>query len=310
MRIDDYSTSTWMKNTLATNRASVLDIQQQAASGKRYAVRSAAPVEMSKLADLRQTITETDRWKVNVGTGLLGSQNTEPLLTSLSENIQRAQELAVQGGDASLTTSDRQILGAEANALLEAVVGIANTKHGDIYVFSGTDSSNPAAAVVRDANGQITSVTAAIGELRSVQTAPTETISYGARASGVTDGLFVQPDPLGGPDKMNIFTSLITLRDSLLAGGPPNNTALSTLDDGLKSVGCRLMESGVQQSRFAALDQHLLRIQDAQTSERVNLEEPDMAEVLTDLSRLEATLTATMQIAGRMNKMNILDYLP
>lgn len=310
MRLDDYSASNWMLRNLSNQRSDLQKLQRQAAGGKRLEARSDAPADAANLARLRQDSAATDRWKANLGTAVLWTRNTEPQLTRLMEDMQRTQELAVQGGDATLTPIDRRNLATQVDALLEDVVGVANTRQGDLYLFGGTDSTAQVAMVTRDAGGRIASVAVTAGARRSVQFDAAQNMSYGAHASDADDGLFVRPDAANpGTDKVNLFANLISLRDRLLAGQVPAATDLTAIRDSLENVACRMMENGVEQSRLNALDQHLLRVQDTQSTERLPLEEADLAQVLTQLSRAEAALTATMQIAGRVGRMNLMDYL-
>ena len=286
------------------NRALALT-QQQISSGKKYIRRSENPAETSEAARIRAAQRMNQQWTRNVGRAMDWSQVTEGRLDEGIDIIQRTNELAVQSGDATMTAADRQRIAIEMDTLLESMVAIANTTHQGSYLFGGIHSDTPPIQVTRDPDGQITAITQAgvAWQERQAQVGENEQFNYGATAGG-PEGVFV--DSTSGID---IIQSMVDLRDQLQSGQAATPTDLTNMSASLDHLTSRLVESGVDMNRLEGLETQQTD-RDLSFEERLSdVDDVDLAKALTDLSQLEISLQATLQMASRLNQISMIDFI-
>lgn len=108
----------------------------------------------------------------------------------------------------------------------------------------------------------------------------------------------------------NVFTHLIDLRDSLLADDQPGIVlAVGRLENDTDSIVQARAVVGVQAKR---IEDQQLRSEDQGLSERAmlsTLEDADLAEVLTEYSRLQLQLQASLQIGAQNMQLSLMDFL-
>ncbi len=135
------------------NRTStLLNVQQQLASGRRILKPSDDPVAAARALEVSQSIAAnkaqaTTRDSAKSSVGLADAQ-----LQSASDLLARVHELTVQAGDASLSAEDRRSVAMELRQRFDELLAIANSKDGvGNSLFGGFQVSNkPFAGSVED----------------------------------------------------------------------------------------------------------------------------------------------------------------
>lgn len=124
--------------TINRQTSSLLHIQQQISNNTRILRPSDDPVAAARALEVTQqkdVVAQFAKNHNNVNSSL-GLEETQ--LSSMSDLIARVRELAVQGGNTSLSGSDRRAITAELRARFDEMMGIANaTDGGGQYLFSG-----------------------------------------------------------------------------------------------------------------------------------------------------------------------------
>lgn len=118
--------------------ASLLQLQQQIATGRRILTPSDDPVAAARALEVTQSqeILAQHATNQSNATAALGLEETQ--LTSLNDMFVRLKELTVQAGNATLSANDRQSLAVELRARYDELLGIANAADGQgQYLFSG-----------------------------------------------------------------------------------------------------------------------------------------------------------------------------
>lgn len=131
----------------AINRqtASLLHLQQQVASGRRILTPSDDPVAAARALEVTQASDVVAQFKENHNNASSALGLEEAQLSSASDLLARVRELAVQGGNTSLSSSDRRAITAELRSRFEELTGIANATDGTgQYIFSGFMGSTKA----------------------------------------------------------------------------------------------------------------------------------------------------------------------
>ncbi len=123
-----------------SNMEAILKSQEQISSGKRVNRPSDDPAALSKITGYKTQISRIGEYKRSITTANSMVGSLDKALLSLTDTLNRARELGLEGADASTTGSDRLLIAKEIGTLLEYAIDIANTKVGDRYIFSGYKS--------------------------------------------------------------------------------------------------------------------------------------------------------------------------
>ncbi|MBK8121928.1 MAG: flagellar hook-associated protein FlgL [Sulfuritalea sp.] len=118
--------------------ASLLNVQQQVASGRRILRPSDDPVAAARALEVTQASDVVAQFKRNqdVATSALGLEEVQ--LASVGDVLGRVRELAVQAGNTNLSSTSRKGIATELRARFDQLLGIANATDGNgQHIFSG-----------------------------------------------------------------------------------------------------------------------------------------------------------------------------
>lgn len=286
--------------------------QSQITSEKRHLARSDSPSETSDAAYMTRVQDFDAQWGHNINLGLNWTKLTDGELTRQIEQVQRIQELAVRGGDSTLAAEDLHEIGVEIDSILNDLVSIANKKYEDNYLFGGTHSDQPPLTITRDANGDITAVDATHVDgggnplalrNREIQTSDATTQLYGRTAVG-PDGLYIDTNTGN-----NIFTGMINLRDELLAGNNSSVASKTSVKEGMNNLLSNVVRNGIEQKQFENIADGLVDKNLTTRNLLSDLQDTDLPKTLTELSQIEASLQATMQLAARLSQFSLTNFI-
>ncbi|QJA06557.1 hypothetical protein FVE67_07005 [Thermosulfurimonas marina] len=111
--------------------------QTQIATGKKYQLPSEAPIELNYALGYRRALADIDRYRESIRETRSFLKTTEGALEGFKKLLERAKTLAIQGANDIQNPSTRQAIARELEGLLEEALALANTQHGDRYVFAG-----------------------------------------------------------------------------------------------------------------------------------------------------------------------------
>jgi flagellar hook-associated protein 3 FlgL len=128
-------------NNILFQQSQVNQTQLQISSGKRILTPSDDPAGAAQLLDLSQSLSRLDQFQSNLNYAENRLSLSEVTLQSVTENIHRVRELAVQGFNATNSASDKESIALEMFERLDEIVSLANTKdsNGD-YIYAGFQS--------------------------------------------------------------------------------------------------------------------------------------------------------------------------
>lgn len=101
--------------------------QEQIATGKKDLRPSQDPVAAARLSSIRDMEADIRRFTDNVGAAKTRLGLADTVLESMQNILIRANELAIQGANATNSQLDRQAIRAEVDQLRESMIGLANT---------------------------------------------------------------------------------------------------------------------------------------------------------------------------------------
>src|SRR5918998_864900 len=141
MAVPRLSNQLLARNTLADlNRASsdLYRTQRKMSSGKEITKPSDDPFGTTRAVTSRREVEEIQQLQKNVDDALAWQGVTEVALARITDVVQRARELLVQGASDSNGPVERAAIAKEIDQLVETVKSEANGSYGGRYIFSGT----------------------------------------------------------------------------------------------------------------------------------------------------------------------------
>lgn len=176
-----FNGATW---SIATQSKALSELQTQAATGQEINRVSDDPDDAARILNLKAESRSKEQYLASIDEALsvleLGSSILQEGVSAEIANVRTKLTSVLTG---TINTEIRATLADELNNALENMVSLANSKRLGHSLFAGANTDADAYAVVRDVNGDITSVTyQGSAEERKVDVAP------GVQVSSVLTG--------------------------------------------------------------------------------------------------------------------------
>lgn len=136
---------------MLAQQSKLSDTQLQLSSGKRVLTAADDPASAARVLGLKGAVETVRQYQDNVDWVQSRLESEEGVLDGITNLLQRANELAIQGNNSILTQTDTTALAAEVRQLQEQLFSMANSRDSNgEYMFSGFQSntrpfSNPVA---------------------------------------------------------------------------------------------------------------------------------------------------------------------
>lgn len=123
------------------NMESIFKASEQIATGKKINRPSDDPTAMSRIIGYTTHISAIGEYKRAIDSAKGSLEAADSSFSGLNDILIRAKELALSGATGTTDPNSRLMIAREVGVLFESAVGIANTKVGDRYIFSGFKSN-------------------------------------------------------------------------------------------------------------------------------------------------------------------------
>lgn len=178
------STLTFQTNALAQMEAlqsALTQTQTELSSGSKLPSAAANPAAMEQVNQLNLTLAASRQYVSNGTAASANLQLEQSALTSATNTLQSARDLAVEANNSALSLADRHDIATQLEQLQQALLGAANsTDPAGNYLFAGTASgTQPFARSGGSVSYQGDS------QVNQVQIAPDQSISAGDAGNAV-----------------------------------------------------------------------------------------------------------------------------
>ncbi len=297
--MSDRITINAINNTvLADNQRTISRLatyQEQLSSGKRINQVSDDPGAARSALRYRAESMQTTKYLDNISKGDSFITASDSAMEQMSQVLNDAKSLAVQGANGTQDAASRKALGQSVDSLLTRLVDLANTVHDGRYLFSGTATFTQPFA--RSADGTTVNYGGNLDTFE-VQIGP------GSQVNVNQDGntMFKQ--------EVDIFGSLVELRDALRANDASKITGLiQTVDDAHAHMNDLHGALGGTEQRLELARNQL-------ESAKVNLdglvsaaEDADFPEVIAQMQLAQVALEAGLKAGAKVLRPSLLDFL-
>jgi flagellar hook-associated protein 3 FlgL len=268
-------------------------LQDQLTSGQRISAPSDDPIGASAALGFRSTLGELEQYIRNIDAATSWLEATDSTLDSVTQLMQRARELGVQGANDTLSAQNKQAIAAEVQALIDQATALGNATYGGQYLFAGFRISTAPFSPVGD---------------------PPSAVAYGGdggqilRQIDARSAVVVNID--GERAFAGVFTSLIGLRDDLTNGTSADVSArLSDLDQAIDTVLSTRSEVGARVNRLSGQKDGLDRLRINITGLLSQVQDTDMTEAITAFALQQNVYNAALAAGAKAIQPSLLDYL-
>lgn len=273
-------------------------LQEQVSTGKKINRPSDGPSETRKILSLRSEGRQLDQYKSNIQTAKQSLEFSSSALQSMTELVERIQELTVQGISDNTGQLGRRTIASEINALLESIFQTSNTSKSGLYIFGGTATSTKPFTAQINSNGKISgAIYNGNRDLKRISVGP---------------GINVPVNQLGVEVFVDsgLISSIVRIRDDFSSGGKhfasgaltDLNQAFDTVINSVSNAGGVLKTLELTDNR---VDETILSVIEI----LAETESVDLAKVILDLKEQETVLQAALASSAMLFRISILDYL-
>jgi flagellar hook-associated protein 3 FlgL len=283
--------------------------QLKASSGKEINRPSDDPFNASRAMALRQDQAAVTQYQRNVQDARGWQDATEQALSSVTDAVQRARDLVVQGASDTLDATSRKSIAAELDQLVEGIKQNANATYRGSYVFAGALTDQPPYTVgapagdpnrdkyAGDLAGLAPGVPGIVREIGPKVTMTINTVGEDLFGSGGADGKLLSV--LRGA-----ITSLANDDGATLRG-----TDLAKLDGTLDRLLEARARNGARSNRLESALERLGEVEDAGRKQLSEVEDADIAKTLIDLSSQTAAYQAALRSGANIVQASLMDFL-
>ena len=280
--------------------------QAQLAQGKQIINPSDAPDQASTVQRLKSILTRQDSYQTALNTVQNRLQGEDSTLSSVSDLLIRAKEIAVQANNDTLSSDNRKALGVELQGLRDQMLSLANTKdtNGN-YLFAGSKVTQPPVVSVAGGSpqyvGDQTRMKVMVGENRSMPINRTGTDAFVPVNRTLPDG------STQGVGFFNVMDDLIkgvntSDRPKMQGGLGELDTLLGGLSMARANIGSGL--KGIEQ-QTSVIEDTVLNLKTTLSS----VEDLDYASAITKMNQQMLSLEAAQSSFAKISQLNLFNYI-
>ena len=297
----------YMRN-LNNNLKRLNIFNQQLSTGKKFQNPSQNPVGVTNSLSMKNVITANEQYLENAEKAKSWLSNTEIILKSQGDIIQRVREQVIYVANGSLSASDKEAIKEEISQLKEELINLGNSKIGDRYLFAGQMTTNDIIpfekAVLPDLEIQYN------GDQKAIE----REISAGVNMSINSNGYKVFKkaiDTLTAVEeaiKADINTGTVNVN----IGGVQINSLSQGIAKMEDVLNINLQERAKLGAKINRLDLTNNRLEDEQIQAKELLsknEDVDIAEAITNLKMQESIYRASLSIGARILQPSLVDFI-
>ncbi len=277
----------------------LLSLERQLATGYRVNTPSDDPLAARRAIASGAEIKNNEQYLSNITNVGPFLTESETALSSVTDILQRTNELTLQGINGTNEQAQRDEIAREVDQLLESTLSQTNSETAGRYVFAGSRTRQEPFEATRNAAREITAVNY-VGNDEAIDIEISGDVTLPINITG--DEAFV-----AGVD---IHQTLINIRDNLRTGN------MSAVENELQNVQDGIEQTNIVRSGIGAIQNRLDRV--VNDLEIVNLQlegviseniDADFAEVIVELNAQTNAFQAALNASGRIIQPSLLNFL-
>jgi flagellar hook-associated protein 3 FlgL len=309
-RVTQQTAAMGMVASLQTDLTNLVNLQEEAASGKALNQPSDNPTGTSQVLVLNAQLGRFQQYAANAADGISWLGTASQALQSVSTALDQVQTDVLSGANASANNSaSLQALSQNVLALKQQILGLAGTTYSDRPVFSGTYGTPPYPQGGASGVSDPTSPSYDPATAYAYSGSPTPLSRVVAPGESVNVG--VTGDKVFGSGTSSVFALLDTISQDLAKG---NTAGLSGADLGqLKAAMSTVSQVN---GNLGAVTQTLTQDQTSATDTVSNLQvqvgnivDANEAQVATEFNLAAASYQAALATTARVIQPSLVQFL-
>lgn len=293
MRVTQSMLSSNMLRNLSTSYSKMSTLQDQINTGKKITRPSQDPVVATKGIGYRTDLSKVEQFQRNLGEVNNWLDSSDDALDHVGQAVIRLQELVTDAANGSKTSDDRQKIQVEITQLRKQIQDLGNTKVGDKYIFSGTNTLTPLH------NGStFTDPTLSTGLNKEVKIEVYDGVEINVNTNGIQ--LFSDMDAM----LEKIEKSLGDGSDSAVISG-----YLTNISNMQNNVLEKRADIGARQNRVEMMENRLASQEIIATKRMSENEDIDYEKAITDMITQESIHTAALSIGSKIIQATLVDFI-
>ncbi len=325
MRVTENTNFGAVRDSIRRSKGRMEDLQLKSSTLKKLNTPSDDPIGAAKVLEVRTEKVNNDQYQINAKMAETFLSNTDQALSELGDILMRAKEIAIgQASGASSNEDTRLGVAEEVTQLYNQAVSIGNRRIGDRFLFGGFKTQRTPVDSDGRYQGDDGNIMLEVGKdaFISMNVPGIEAFNTNPKRSNDVTSPTYQPTTASrapaselsqeslGPENVNAFDEIQNLRISLLTGDLDGiRNTLERLDlihsrtvANRAKIGSRLQ--GIQ-STSQSIERH--NLVNAQLTS--NLEDADMAQVVSDLAKEETVFRGALASSHHLIQPTLLDFL-
>ncbi len=284
MRVSDRGAFQSQRLSLMRNKRAWVDKQVQASTSRRVTKPSDDPLATTQAIRERARARRAETHQRSIDAGHMRIDAAESALSSVADVVRRVQQLTQQASNDSIGAGERNAIAAEVAELRESVLGLANTRANDSYVFAGfPDDTAPF-----DAAG----VFVGSGDVVELDVAPGVRVPVGIAGDTTFSGAG------GGVDLFTGFDDLITALQANDEVGI--RASIDTFDAAHEQVVQARATLGARTNALDVADSVVTKMRDASEARQTELIGVDPLDAYSELQQAQFAFEAAVSVASQL----------
>ncbi|GEN83003.1 flagellar hook-associated protein 3 [Sporosarcina luteola] len=294
MRVTQSMLSNNMLRNLSTSYNKMGKLQDQLVTGSKVNRPSDDPVVAMKGMAYRMQVDKVDQYKRNLGEVHNWLDTSDDALDHVGEALKRLQELTTDAANDTKTQEDREKILKEIEQLQKQIQDLANTKVGDKYLFSGTNTGSP---LYKD--GVLTDENDNTGIKKDV-------------SIEVFDGVELVVNTKGH----DLFSAIDDMMSKIITDVKDNKVTGETIGGFLAEIDTKqnlVLEEradiGARQNRAEMMENRLDSQEVISKKQMSENEDIDYEKVITEMITQESVHRAALSVGARIIQPSLVDFL-
>ncbi|MFL6025000.1 MAG: flagellar hook-associated protein FlgL [Marmoricola sp.] len=278
--------------SLQTGLSRLSKLQEQMSTGRVLNRPSDSPTDTTSAMRIRSSLADVKQYARNAQDGDGWLTQIDSALTSATDEVLRARDLALQGANSgSSGPAAREALASEVDQIRNGLIDTANSSYLGRPVFGGVTAGPKA----YDATGTFVGTAGAVNR----------TVS-----AGITIRVDVDGQQAFGPAGSSVFDHLDALSNALRAGDQAGISAsITALDADRNQITTAQTDVGSRQVRVESAIQAASDNELKLSTSLSNVENADLPKTIVDLQMQQTAYQASLAATSRVMQHSLLDFL-
>ena len=294
MRVTQSMLSSNMLRNLNTSYGKMSKYQDQLNSGKVITRPSDDPVVAVKGMGYRVDVDKIGQFTRNLNEVNSWLDTTDEALDQVGTALHRVQELLTQAANDTNSADERKKIEAEISQIQQQIRDVANTKMGENYIFSGTNTSTPLYT-----DTALGTLSTAPGLEKSIEMNVFDGVSMTVNTTGLQ--LFSGID--------NVLTNVSNVLKTNTSTGTQIGALITNIQDQTGIVLEQRAVVGAKQNR-AELMGNRLSLQEVNVTKQLSQnEDTDYSKTITEMVTQESIHQAALSVGSKIIQATLVDFI-